>query len=354
MVLIFCLLLIFGIVTGQIFDLSINREALGMITSICLAYIMMEVGLEFSVEKRSLRSYGWDAMVASVAAVLPALMWFVYFLVVIQSSWKPALLSGLSSAPTSAGVLFSMLMAAGLGATWVFQKARTLAVLDDLVTILLLIPLQVIIVGFKWETISVLVFILCFLFASFRFQNKLHWPTGNVWLLFYSVVLTAILGLLKHTVHIHLEVLLPAFMTGCLLYLKKGHTSSEEKEGLWSLDMMIKGSFMFLVGAAFPKVNIGSLPLNVTMGHVVALTILSNLGKCFTVLCYRKEASFKERLALGFAMFPRGEVGAAVLLIGLGYGFGGYVNTLAMLSLALNLVLTGVFVWVLIRLLKRV
>jgi hypothetical protein len=51
-------------------------------------------------------------------------------------------------------------------------------------------------------------------------------------------------------------------------------------------------------------------------------------------------------------MFPRGEVGAAVLLIGIGYGLSGYENTLAILSLALNLVMTGTFIWIVIRLLR--
>jgi hypothetical protein len=51
-------------------------------------------------------------------------------------------------------------------------------------------------------------------------------------------------------------------------------------------------------------------------------------------------------------MFPRGEVGAAVLLIGISYGLAGYANTLAVLSLALNLILTGLFIWLVIRLLK--
>jgi Kef-type K+ transport system membrane component KefB len=137
-----------------------------------------------------------------------------------------------------------------------------------------------------------------------------------------------------------------------MLFLKKGHHSQEHQESPLSLDIIIKGFFMFLVGASFPKVEIGSIPMGITLGHVLILTILSNLGKCFTVLCYRKEASMKERLALGFAMFPRGEVGAAVLFIGLGFGLGGYANTLAMLSLALNLILTGLFVWIVISLLK--
>ncbi|MBK6840103.1 MAG: hypothetical protein IPG90_18980 [Bacteroidetes bacterium] len=102
-----------------------------------------------------------------IAAALPALLWFGYFVIVIHSSWKPALLSGLSSAPTSAGVLFSMMMAAGLSATWVFKKARVLAVLDDLATILLLTPLQILINGFEWGSIIVLMLISLFLFAFF-------------------------------------------------------------------------------------------------------------------------------------------------------------------------------------------
>ena len=97
----------------------------------------------------------------------------------------------------------------------------------------------------------------------------------------------------------------------------------------------------------------GSVPLLATLGHVLVLTVLSNIGKSFTLLCYRREVSFRERVALSIAMFPRGEVGAAVLLVGLGYGFGGYVSTLAMLSLAFNLVLTGIFVWIVLKLLRR-
>jgi hypothetical protein len=52
----------------------------------------------------------------------------------------------------------------------------------------------------------------------------------------------------------------------------------------------------------------------------------------------------KERLAVSVAMFPRGEVGAAVLFVALGYGIRGLPVTLAGLSLALNLLLTGVFI----------
>ncbi len=43
-------------------------------------------------------------------------------------------------------------------------------------------------------------------------------------------------------------------------------------------------------------------------------------------------------------MFPRGEVGAGVLLLAINYGLGGIATTLAGLSLALNLLLTGGFI----------
>ena len=78
--------------------------------------------------------------------------------------------------------------------------------------------------------------------------------------------------------------------------------------------------------------------------HVLVITILSNIGKMFPALCYRREAHWRHRLALAVGMWPRGEVGAGVLVLSLSYGIGGPVVTVAMLSLALNLALTGVFI----------
>jgi len=53
-------------------------------------------------------------------------------------------------------------------------------------------------------------------------------------------------------------------------------------------------------------------------------------------------------------MWPRGEVGAGVLVLSLSYGIGGPIVTVAMLSLALNLVLTGVFIVVVKKLIEGV
>lgn len=101
------------------------------------------------------------------------------------------------------------------------------------------------------------------------------------------------------------------------------------------------------LSAAQPMPGWGILAL-----HVVLLTVLSNLGKMFSAFCYRSEASRNERLALAVGLWPRGEVGAGVLVASLGYGLGGPLITSAMLCLALNLVLTGVFIAIVRKLLK--
>lgn len=56
--------------------------------------------------------------------------------------------------------------------------------------------------------------------------------------------------------------------------------------------------------------------------------------------------------ALAISMWPRGEVGAGILVISLSYGIGGPVLTVAMLSLALNLLLTGLFILIVKKLMQ--
>jgi hypothetical protein len=68
--------------------------------------------------------------------------------------------------------------------------------------------------------------------------------------------------------------------------------------------------------------------------------------------CYRQQAHWRERLALAIGLWPRGEVGAGVLVISLSYGIGGPIVTVAMLSLALNLLLTGFFILVVKKLMQ--
>ena len=124
--------------------------AVRVLTMTGLAFIMIHVGFEFHIDRSNLKQYGWDYVVAFTAASFPWVFVTGYFMYGMLPSetwtdldaWKETLLAGRFAAPTSAGVLFSMLAAAGLGATWLFSKARVLAIFDDLDTVLLMIPLK--------------------------------------------------------------------------------------------------------------------------------------------------------------------------------------------------------------------
>lgn len=355
-IIVYSVLLVLGMMASQILNLEAIKSLLLIITMICLSYIMIEVGLEFTIDKKKIKSYGWDYVVAATAAAFPWIFCAIYFVTVFQTPWNEALLVGRFAAPTSAGVLFAMLAAAGLASTWLFKKARVLAIFDDLDTVLLMIPLQILFVGMKPELFFVILIILVLLGAAYYWLHRLRWPSSQGWLLLYGAALVGLTYLLEITTHIHLEVLLPAFVLGCLLF-NPGHVPGhlkqhshehsflepEEKKLLW-LDRTIKGAFMLLVGCSLPKILLRELPLSQIILHAGALTLLSNLGKCFPSFCYRKEASLKERLALSIAMFPRGEVGAGVLLVALNYGLTGVPTTLAVISLAVNLILTGFFI----------
>ncbi len=264
---------------------------------------------------------------------------------------------GVFAAPTSAGVLFAMLAAAGLGTTWVFRKAQVLAVFDDFDAILILIPLQMAFVGWKPELLVVVIFVVVLLASAYRWLHKLRLPNHIFWLLLYSAGVVVLAEFLAQKAHIKLGVLLPAFAFGAMLYHRShGKNSEEEKTltppGFALIDGVFKALFMFLVGSSLPKIELGETSAGILIFHIVALTILSNLGKCFLLFCYKTEASFKQRMALSVAMFPRGEVGAGVLFVAMSYGIVGLGTNLGVLSLALNLILTGLFITIVIRLLR--
>jgi hypothetical protein len=120
--------------------------------------------------------------------------------------------------------------------------------------------------------------------------------------------------------------------------------------------------FMFLVGLSMPLFIgldtssaagaasvTGSQPMmswGVIALHVVAVSFLSNIGKLVPMFFYR-DRKWSERLALSIGMFTRGEVGAGVIFIAIGYNLGGPALVISVLTLVLNLILTGIFVvWV--------
>mmetsp|Transcript_77536 Transcript_77536/g.195789 ORF Transcript_77536/g.195789 Transcript_77536/m.195789 type:complete len:572 (+) Transcript_77536:144-1859(+) len=452
------------------------QQVVKLATMFCLSFIMINVGYEFDIDKAKLREYGGDYGIAMTAAGFPWIFVAMYFVYVLPDPlpWKEALVAARFAAPTSAGILFSMLEAAGMKETWLFQKARILAIFDDLDTILLMVPLKVIIVGLKWELSIDLFFVVVLLGVSYRYLHVVKIPVSSAATLFYAALVTCVCELVHVITHyhiedmdtVHLEVLLPAFAIGCIA--RSGHSETRhshsaeqlqasrsfsdvekerEREGVdatpslmstrslqsctggtsdrngvdvvvsedcedgtedvrvapkepqhqdskppigprprrvlsrktsllvedaWlagtrNLATMISAIFMVLVGLSMPALfgdsseeaahrrlasdsssggdgDAEQMPAGGIIGHVAVVTVLMILGKMFPTICYRSEANLRTRFALSLGMCPRGEVGAGVIVISLGFGIEGSAITIAVIALAINLILSSGFI----------
>jgi len=223
------------------------------------------------------------------------------------------------------------------------------------------------------------------LWMAWRYLHQWSIPTSWPWVIGYALAIVIVAEMIylgsnaiDDQVPIHLEVLLPAFVLGCMMKrpegtnphrddARPGHQEGPESSTEQRVATIASGAFMLLVGLSMASVFAGvdvastgtktvtaqqAIPgFGMLIVHVLAVTLLANLGKMFPAFCYRREATYKERLALAIGMWPRGEVGAGVLVVSISYGIGGPIVTLAALSLALNLVLTGGFIWLVQKLL---
>jgi Kef-type K+ transport system membrane component KefB len=381
-VFLFSMLLLVGLFISQFLPFLEETEkavasfVIKNVTLVCLAFIMIHVGLEFSIDKSRIRSYGWDYFVAFTAATLPWIFCSLYFIYCFDHDetisafnvWIDALLLGRFASPTSAGILFSMLAAAGLENSWLYKKARVLAIFDDLDTIILLIPIKMLIVGFQWEAIVLLAVILGLIYLAWKWLRSCAFPVNWHFVLIYSLLITIvcetiyfITEYIENIMPVHIEILLPAFVLGCILAHPKGFHAFLSRSSEKTAKFLIAIIFMLFVGMSMPAIdglyqNLGqkrfldltieNMTLVDIVSHVLVLTILSNIGKMFPLFCYRKEASLRERLALSIGMFPRGEVGAGVILVSLGLitHIDKSLIFVAVLSLSFNLVLTGPFI----------
>jgi Kef-type K+ transport system membrane component KefB len=370
-VLTYSVLLIVGMVLSQLPAIDHLKPEISALTMIFLAYIMIQVGMEFEIDKTNLRKYGVDYLVAMAAAAVPWLTAAAYFWWFFHIGISESLLIGRFAAPTSAGILFTMLAAAGLAATWTYKKARVLAIFDDLDTVLLMIPLKMMLLGFTLKLVGLGIVVIGLLAVAYY----IHWlrvPTNNFWVAGYALLVWGSCFGFDYVTELHLEVLLPAFALGCLIKSDHLHGSEEfdphargpepyNREWEDLLDRFIKGSFMLLAGMALPPIQFGTIGIGIVVVHVLVLTFLMNIGKCVPLAVYGDEASLRERAALSVGMFPRGEVGIGVLLVSLeifqqtgSFDTPGISESISLggLSLALNLSLTGLFILAVIRLLN--
>ena len=341
---------------------------------VCLGFIMINVGREFEVDKSRWQTYAKDYFIAMATAAMPWFFIAIYYIYVLLppeywnswEAWKENLLLSRFAAPTSAGILFTMLAAIGLKSSWIYKKIQVLAIFDDLDTILLMIPLQIMMIGLRWQLLVIILIVFLLLSLGWKQLGRYNWRQDWKAILLYSIVVficTQSLYLISKHLYgedgsIHIEVLLPAFVLGMVMKHREHDTPMEQK-----VSTGISFIFMFLVGVSMPRflgvdfteASAGQHSVTgsqemmswgmITL-HVIIVSLLSNVGKLFPVFFYR-DRKLSERLALSIGMFTRGEVGAGVIFIALGYNLGGPALIISVLTIVLNLILTGIFVlWV--------
>ena len=429
----FCSMLILGLILGQVCAEAMPtdtydtwKHVVKVVTMFHLSYIMINVGFEFEIDKSNLRAYGKDYLVAMTAATFPWIFCSIYFMFALgegyNEEWRMALLAGRFAAPTSAGILFTMLEGAGMKETWLFKKARVLAIFDDLDTLLLMVPLKGLIVGLKWELSIDLIWVTVLMIIMYKFLHAVDIPATWYAVAGYAFGIAAFcetVYLLSNDHYgvdsgivetLHLEILLPAFTVGCIV--KSPHathaigefgkaarmtTGADGKPVLRRMQTLnriknmqqesvkfgISVVFMVLVGLNMPSffsdpdasgghrralaasdVPIGNgtdgsgsgsgsgstaMPEPIGGGmlvvHVLACSVLMNLGKMFPAFCYRNEAHVRTRLALAIGMMPRGEVCAGIIVNALALGAQGTAIKIAVLCLAVNMTCVSGFIF---------
>ena len=348
-VLSFSILLIIGLLFSQMLpdvmgeSYVVLSKAVYMLLGTCLAFIMINVGREFELDKNNVGIYVKDYCVAMLAAAAPWILIAVYYIFFLLppefwgsgDAWKETLLLSRFAAPTSAGILFSMLAALGLQQRWIYRKIQVLAIFDDLDTILLMIPLQIAMIGLQWQ-MGVILFVV-FGLLLYGWKRMSHFEMPQQWwaILIYAVLIFGFI----HIVYVvtksvfgtedalHIEVLLPAFILG--MVMKRNHIESKVEE---RVSTAISLFFMLLVGMSMPQI---SASVSSEGGSIMASQAMPSWG---VILMHVLVVSLLSN------------VGAGVIFIALGYNIGGPALLISVLTLVLNLVLTGGFVLVVKRL----
>ena len=181
-ILLFSFFLVIGLVVSQFLpgmvgeNYSMVKTISNTLLYVCLAFIMINVGREFEMDKTRWKSYTEDYFIAMATAAFPWIFVALYYMFVLLpdiywssgEAWKENLLLSRFAAPTSAGILFTMLAAAGLKASWVYKKVQVLAIFDDLDTILLMIPLQIMMVGLRWQLGVIILIVMVLLMLGWK------------------------------------------------------------------------------------------------------------------------------------------------------------------------------------------
>lgn len=226
-----------------------------------------------------------------------------------------------------------------------YAKAKVLAILSDVTTLLLLSVLTVLAAP-TGQYSAMLSFGLLLLAVTMSGQVEI--PRTWMSLLGYASAIVAARWLLQGWVSF--EVLAPALALGCLIRQEQGPShagfKSESAAGEGSdeefADVAVRCVFVLCAGASLPSygLEIGTLTV---LFHVALITALMVLAKLVVMPFYKTEVDLPQRAGLGVAMSPLCEMGVAAVVVTLQTGADDLdpaFLTIAALSIVANLLLS--------------
>ena len=300
-----------------------QSEVISVLAERGVIILLFEIGLESDI--RELQEVGYQAAIVAVVGVIaPFTAGTVGLMLLFNVPTIPAIFAGAALTATSIGITSKVLSELGYLKSKEGQIIVGAAVIDDVLGIIVLAVVAslaktgtVDVVNVIYLIVSATVFLLGSIFLG-KFFNKSFVAVSEVLqtrgkLVIPALIFAFFMAFLANV--IQLEAILGAFAAG--LVLDETDKRKELDQQVIPIADILVPVFFVSVGA---KVNLGVLNPFVAEnreGLIIAtfLIVVAIIGKLITGWSFTGQEKIN-RLAIGFGMIPRGEVGLVFAGIG--------------------------------------
>ncbi|MCI0331371.1 MAG: cation:proton antiporter [candidate division Zixibacteria bacterium] len=310
-----------GVVLVPVLGAIHGETVLEVLPEIGVVFLLFEVGLG-TPAKKLLEVGGLSLGVAVLGVVLPFGVGALYLYAAGHSGYE-ALFGGAALVATSVGITARIFSERGLLETKVARVILGAAVFDDILGMIFLAVVSGIALGgFSWLGLGIVIleaagFVLFLIFWGRRITQPMvrqveKFKTRNP---AFAFALLFCLGLSVVAAEIKIAAIVGAFLAGMVLSDYDAKFRLKEKfEPIYDFFVPF---FFFALGA---KLSPEALFNPATIGIAGAITLIAILTKLLGCALPVWRMGFRNSVAVGWGMVPRGEVGAIVALVGLSAG----------------------------------
>ncbi len=310
-----------GVVLVPVFGVVQGETVLEILPEIGVVFLLFEVGLG-TPTKKLLEVGGLSLGVAISGVLLPFAAGSLYLYFAGFSGYE-ALFGGVALVATSVGITARIFSEKNLLDTKVARVILGAAVFDDILGMLFLAVVSGIALGgFSWWGLGIVAaeaigFVLFLIFLGRRLTKPMveqveKFKTRNP---AFAFALLFCLGLSVVAAKLKIAAIVGAFLAGMVLSDYDAKFRLKEKfEPIYDFFVPF---FFFALGA---KLTPSLLFNSATIGLAVVITLIAVLTKLIGCSLPAFRLGWKQSIAIGWGMVPRGEVGAIVALVGLSAG----------------------------------